>query len=192
MLAACQSVSDARQKEQQPLRDGEFGCDQVRGWLGHWRENLLRGWWQRKGAAGGEHHALRFDFTRRRTDGAGGFFGIERISKRTTRTVVGRVVVMATMISAQPAPAAREWHGWHGSHPAAGGPRAGALDRLPEHPSSGAGPGASTGFPGPLWGCRRPAPLSPRRSSRNPLNTGASGPARAPSSPLATFRRKIG
>jgi hypothetical protein len=39
---------------------------------------------EREGAAGGQHHALRFVFTRRRTEGAGGFFGIERMSKGWT------------------------------------------------------------------------------------------------------------
>jgi hypothetical protein len=43
-------------------------------------------------------YAVRFAFTRRRTDGAGGFLGIEWISKWTTRIVVGGVVVMATVI----------------------------------------------------------------------------------------------
>jgi hypothetical protein len=40
--------------------------------------------------------------TRRRTEGAGGFFGIERMSKRTMRIAVGGLVVMAAMISKQP------------------------------------------------------------------------------------------
>jgi hypothetical protein len=36
---------------------------------------------------------LAFVLARRRTDGAGGFFGIERTSKWTTRIAVGGVVV---------------------------------------------------------------------------------------------------
>jgi hypothetical protein len=45
-------------------------------------------------------HALRFAFTRRRTDGAGGFFGIERMSKVRT-SLVGGVVhsVIVSMIT---------------------------------------------------------------------------------------------
>jgi hypothetical protein len=36
MLAACQSVSDAKQKSRMPLRHGKRGCDGFRGWrLGH-------------------------------------------------------------------------------------------------------------------------------------------------------------
>ena len=110
--------------------------------------------------------ALRFAFTRRRTDGAGGFFGIAWMSKRTTLAgVTGKVVVMATVISAWPAPVARG-HDWHRSRtppPARSiGPRS---TRMPQR-----FPGKASGRPflegaRPSW---RPGecPVAPLAASR--------------------------
>ena len=45
-------------------------------------------------------HTARFVLIRRRTHGAGGFFGIERMSKGATRIVVGGAVVVMAGLSA--------------------------------------------------------------------------------------------
>ena len=81
--------------------------------------------------------ALRFALTGRRTDGAGGFFGIEWMSNRMTWIVVGGVggvVVMGTVISAWPAPAVRRGTVGVDRHPAAR--TSGALNRPPGARSS--------------------------------------------------------
>jgi hypothetical protein len=56
----------------------------------------------------------RLALTRRRTDGAGGFFGIERTSKRTILAAGtgGVLVVMAIVISAWRATATRGTVDW--------------------------------------------------------------------------------
>jgi hypothetical protein len=53
------------------------------------------------GFYGGGHLLLpvRFAFTRRRTDGAGGRFGIERMSNRTARIGEGGGVVLLVVIA---------------------------------------------------------------------------------------------